>query len=305
MVADNKNMRHLAKSERLSKCLEEFSRHCEFKGFSDETIIYYFKRIFKFLEFCQKLDVGKIKKEDIISWNLELRKSGVKESYVINNLWALKAFNKFLTEELKIGVDWFSDLKIPDRKFNDPIEFLENNEVKLFLEKIKPLENICKLRLRVYIELMLNTGLRPSEALNLNREEVIGEETEIIGKGKKKRKVYFNERCLYWVERYLARREDNFPALFISHHLDTDRWKLRRAEEAFRKHWLTTGINKIVSLHTLRHTYCTNLFQNGCQIEYAQQLLGHSSPNTTRRHYLVIMQKHAKKAHFKYLNYEN
>jgi len=310
MVGNNRkvgNMTDLAKSKRLSKYLEEFTRHCKFKGFSDETILYYFKRIFKFLEFCQKLRVDKIKKDDIVNWNLELRESGKKESYVINNLWVLWSFNKFLREELKLKIkDWFDGLKIPKRKFEEP-KYLENDEIRLLLKTIKPLENICELRLRTYIEVMLNTGLRPSEALNLNRDNIVGEETEIIGKGKKERKVYFNDRSLYWVERYLGRRQDSCSALFIRHHhfFEPDRWKLRRAEETFRNHWLKTGIKKEVCLHTLRATYCTNLCQNGCQIEYAQKLLGHASSNTTRKHYLAIMQKHAKKAHFKYLNYED
>jgi len=310
MVRNNRkvgNMTDLAKSKRLSKYLEEFTRHCKFKGFSDETILYYFKRIFFFLEDCQKINVFEIEKNDIINWTLKLRERNVKESYIINSLWAIKSFYNFLKDGAKLEINnWFENLKIPERKANECIDFLENNEVKRFIETVRPLENICKLRLRAYFELLLNTGVRPSEGLNLNRNDIKEDETEITGKGKKKRKIYFNDRCLCWLNRYLVRRQDNCSALFIRHHhfFEPDRWKLRRAEEAFRNHWLKTGIKKEITLHDIRHTYSTNLFSNGCQLEYVQRLLGHSKIETTKRYYVAFMQKDIKKAHFKYLNYD-
>lgn len=305
----NTMVRQTARSEKLSKCLEEYDRYCRFKGYSDATICYYLKRIWLFLENCQKLDVYDITKEDVINWNLSLRERELKESYIIVSLWVIKGFCDFLRKELKLEiVNWFEDLKIPERRRNNNIDFLENPEIKKLLNTIGPLESICNLRLRTYIEVMLNTGCRPSEALSLNSNEVKDtDEVEIIGKGRKKRKIYLNERCIYWIEKYLGWREirkEKHPALFISHHQGTRRWTLRRAEERFRKVRIKSGIKKEITLHDLRHTYATNIFHNGGHVEYVQHLLGHSSVRTTLGWYIGFKQKYAKQAHFKYLNYE-
>ena len=77
---------------------------------------------------------------------------------------------------------------------------MENGQIKKLLDSID-ISNIHGLRLRTYLEILLNTGLRPGEALKLNRDVVDREEVEIIGKGSKKRIVYFNNRAKFWIKK--------------------------------------------------------------------------------------------------------
>lgn len=195
------------------------------------------------------------------------------------------------------------DIKIPFPRAPETVEYLEPDELESLCGVLNP-KNIHSLRIRTYIELILNTGLRPSEALMLDRamvEGVVGE-VEIVGKGAKRRKVYINDRAQGWIGRYLAARSDTHPALFVTH-CTTRRLSLRHAESTFRRALLSAGVKKRVRLHDLRHTYATNLLIHGCPIDYVAVLMGHSSVETTRRHYLAVRQKHAKQAHFKYLDY--
>ncbi|MDA2921490.1 tyrosine-type recombinase/integrase, partial [Desulfobacterota bacterium AH_259_B03_O07] len=149
----------------------------------------------------------------------------------------------------------------------ETVEYLETEELEA-LYSVLEITKIMDLRLRALIELMINTGLRPSEALKLAKQDLLAEPEElgIIGKGGKKRTIYFNDRVYFWIKLYLKRRKDNHPALFVTH------WKghpirsltLRNAEEIFYESVKKCGFNKRVVLHTLRHTYATHLMANGC-----------------------------------------
>ena len=129
---------------------------------------------------------------------------------------------------------------------------------------------------------------------------------DIIGKGSKQRKVYINERVKEWARLYIAERPDDHPALFVAPHsvFNIHRLSHRHAQYIFQQHFKKAGINKRIVLHTLRHTYATTLLANGCPLDYVALLLGHADVRTTRRHYVSIQHKHAKKAHFRYLSYE-
>jgi integrase/recombinase XerD len=155
---------------------------------------------------------------------------------------------------------------------------------------------------------MINTGLRPSEALSLRRDQVTGDEFIIVGKGKKERKIYFNDTVHYWVDLYLSRRADTNPEVFITHpkfsYIMPRQMDLRRTQEQFKRCFELTGIHKRITPHILRHTYATTLLSNGCPLDYVAVLLGHAKVETTRRHYVSIQHKHAKHAHFRFLSYE-
>ena len=130
------------------------------------------------------------------------------------------------------------------------------------------------------------------------------EEFEVIGKGNKKRLVYLNERTKYWLRQYIARRKDDREALFVSNRNSTERLAGRSMQQEFAKVIENSGIQKRVTLHTLRHTYGTNLLRNGCPVDYIARLMGHSKPETTRIYYLSVTQKDAGNAQHKYLNYQ-
>ena len=140
----------------------------------------------------------------------------------------------FLNEEKKFELDCFQGFKIPKKKLPEYVEYLENDEIKTILKALD-ISRYEEIRMRAFIELMLNTGLRPGEAISLNRDIVEKEEFEVIGKGNKKRLVYLNERTRYWLRQYLARRKDDREALFVSNRNSTERLAGRSMQQEFAK----------------------------------------------------------------------
>jgi site-specific recombinase XerD len=282
--------------ELLAKFREELVRENK----SPETMKKYLKDLRYFFAQYSIEEPRDITRDVVRDLVLDVRTKGHGNGHLANLLWAIKKFNAFLKE---IGEDSFEwDIKIPVVQAPETVEFIEIEELdKLFLS-LDP-ESIHDLRTRAYIELIINTGMRPSEALNFTRAEMEGlDEIEITGKGRKKRKIYLNERARLWVNEYLSKRDDDLPNLFVTHP-DARPMTLRNIEGAFKKAVEKSGISKRFVLHTLRHTYSTMLLINGCPIDYVAVLLGHSKVETTRRHYLAIRQKHARAAHYKYLTY--
>lgn len=230
---------------------------------------------------------------------LRLREEEHSTGHIANVLWALKRFLKYLNESGRIDTVWH--VSIPHVDAPDAVDFIERDELNLIIEALDA-QSLNDLRMRTFIEVMTNTGLRPSEALRLTRDDVRDrKEIEIVGKGKKKRSVYFNDSVHIWVEKYLEQRTDELPNLFVVHSKTARPASLRYMENQFKQLLARAGIQKHYVLHTMRHNYSTNLLINGCPIEYVAVLLGHSKVETTRRHYIAIRQKHAKDAHFRYL----
>lgn len=228
-----------------------------------------------------------------------MRRREYTDGTIANHLWAIKAYTRFLTDEKKMHCPRF-DYSIPHAAPPDVVEYLDTDELELLFSHLD-LNDIRQLRLRTFIEVMINTGMRPSECLARNRDDLFTSEIEIIGKGKKRRKVYINDRTRYWVTKYLTERNDSYDPLFVTRDRRTT---LRYMEDAFLDLTRRAKLGKRAVLHTLRHTYGTTLLMNGCPLPYVSVLLGHSKTETTLRHYLAIKQKHAKSAHFRYLTYE-
>jgi integrase/recombinase XerD len=290
----------------MNNYIDEFALYFKRRGRSTETIKGYCKSL---RQFCNEQEVGNITDIScmvINSWISRLRDRSVTDGTIAHHLWAIKAFLTWLEKEKKISCYHF-DIDIPRVKDPDYVEYLEPDELDIIFSLIDT-ETLDGMRLRTYVEVMINTGLRPSEALNLNISEVDGSEFSIIGKGKKRRKVYINNRARHWITAYCTMRRDNCPALFVTNPKYSPRIpkaiSLDRVEEQFRDVFRATGLRKRITLHTLRHTYATTLLANGCPTDYVARLLGHSKVETTRRHYLSIQHKHAKKAHFRFLSYD-
>lgn len=125
----------------------------------------------------------------------------------------------------------------------------------------------------------------------------------MIGKGNKERTVFFTDRALHWLGRYLEMRSDAAEALFLSQSGSrlsrTDIW---RPFSRFRR---VAGLNKPVRPHLLRHTAATQLLFNGCPVGHIKEILGHERLETTCRYYLGLDRRAAKAAHQQYLVYES
>jgi integrase/recombinase XerD len=146
--------------------------------------------------------------------------------------------------------------------------------------------------------------MRISELLSLDRAQVDFEarEAKIIGKGNKERVVFFSERAIGWIRKYLALRADQHPALFAC---QDGKSRLKRPDiwRPFARYRQAAAITKRVTPHLLRHTAATQLLFNGCPVGHIKEILGHERLETTCRYYLGLDHRAAKQAHEQFLVY--
>ena len=186
------------------------------------------------------------------------------------------------------------------------VDFLEPDEVERLILATAG-STLRSLRDRAILELLFSAGLRVSELTHLDRQHIDLEKEEfsVRGKGNKLRIVFVSPSAKGALERYLNRRTDTAPALFIPlspkklpvHHEHEDVRLTPRSIERIVKHYATkAGIIKDVHPHTLRHTFATDLLANGADIRSVQAMLGHASITTTQI-YTHVTNEHLKEIH--------
>lgn len=192
------------------------------------------------------------------------------------------------TERKKARVAELNDLI---KVIEAPSEFEKNKKVAL--------------RNRAMLEVLFATGVRISELINLNCEQLDGSGKIFVrGKGRKERFVYLTPRAQQHLENYLANREDESPALFVPYRGSRapDRKKRISAnylQSKIKEYVRRLRVNVPTSAHSLRHGYATYLVEKGASPAAVQKLLGHESPATTDR-YIHASDKFAEESHKKY-----
>ena len=155
------------------------------------------------------------------------------------------------------------------------------------------LEAAPDLRGRALLELLYAAGLRVSEALGLDREDLSldGAFVRVIGKGDRERLVPVGDIALDWLSRWLA---EGRPALLALHHVEPlrggplflgprgGRLARQQAFKVVRDAARRAGLPAGVSPHTLRHSFATHLLEGGADLRIVQELLGHASISTTQ-----------------------
>ncbi|MDD3085007.1 MAG: tyrosine-type recombinase/integrase [Candidatus ainarchaeum sp.] len=182
-------------------------------------------------------------------------------------------------------------IKLPKDSHNEKnIKFLSLDQIERLLMAPK-INNTQGLRDRAILETLFSTGLRIAELVALNIEQfknIKGKtdlEISIVGKGSHPRTVYFSERALGWVKKYLETREDDYKALFINYRsrLDSDKRLTVRSIERLVKNYATiANIPYFTTPHTLRHSMATDLLNQGVDLRTIQEFLGHRNIATTQ-----------------------
>jgi site-specific recombinase XerD len=170
---------------------------------------------------------------------------------------------------------------------------------------------IVKVRNRAILELIFSTGMRISEVVNLNRDQIrfkdgqiLDDRIYVLGKGKKQRFVYLTQRAQEFLSEYLRMREDEFPAMFIptkgTRIATGNPYKIRISQNYLQmkiaEYRRRLGIIVPTSAHSLRHGFATYLAEEGASPAAIQRLLGHESLQTTTR-YVHASDRFAEDAH--------
>ena len=207
-------------------------------------------------------------------------------------LIALRSLLEFFAEKNITSLP-SSKVKLAKDKADKEIKFLTLEQLSRLLEAPSA-ENIIGLRDRALLETLFSTGLRVAELTALNRDqlrikdETADIETAVIGKGSKIRTVYFSDRAVKSLRRYLNERKDLDDALFINYRRGsaktdkTRRLTVKSIEDIVKKYVKIAGLPVMATPHTLRHSFATDLLNQGVDLRTVQEFLGHSNIATTQ-----------------------
>ena len=208
---------------------------------------------------------------------------------------SIRAFYRFCFGEGLIERDVASLLDLPRASRQLP-DTLDVNEVEALLEAPDP-ETANGIRERALLELLYSCGLRVSEALNLDVDDVsVGSATvRVIGKGDRERRLPIGEVAIDALRRYT---DEVRPALVAKVKVPTaakwarggplfltdrgERLGRMAAWRMIQRAATVGGVNAHVTPHTLRHSFATHLLEGGADLRVVQELLGHASINTTQ-----------------------
>jgi len=291
----------------LKQLKKEYLEYLEIeRGRSLKTIENYDRYLNNFLGFA-KVDKPQMVTDEVVrKYRLWLNR----QTTITNNtlkkrtqnyyLIALRGFLKYLVKrEIKsLPPERIELAKVSERS----LDLISIDELGRLLDapEIKDLKG---LRDKAILELLFSTGLRVSELCALNSDiDLKKDEMSVRGKGDKVRVVFFSEVAKQAVKDYLAKRKDMSEALFTSLNRQSGHRLTARSVERIVKHYaIKAGITKKVTPHIIRHSFATDLLQNGADIRSVQMMLGHSNISTTQI-YTHMTDKHLRETHKKFHN---
>lgn len=297
----------------FSKIKTDFLEYLEIEqGRSQRTIANYDHYLTRLVDFAGDIEIAGIDQELVRKWRLWLNRLGTNTSDELQkntqnyHLIALRSFLKFCA---KRDIPAMSADKIELAKSaRKQVTFLNTDELERLFGAPK-LDTVNGLRDRAILELLFSSGLRVSELVGLNREDINLKRREFMvrGKGQKDRPIFISDTAAWWLQQYLDKRQDNSKPLFIRYSgnkqvsLSGNYYRLtaRSVQRLVARYALLAGITKHVSPHTLRHSFATDLLMNGADLRSVQSLLGHSNISTTQI-YTHVTDPHLKAVHQKF-----
>lgn len=302
------------KRMKLHTLKREFLEYLEVeRGRSLKTIANYERYLNRFFEQTSAQDPSDITEDSVRQFRLWLnRQPGAGKgdktlSKKTQNYYliALRAFLKYLR---KRGVESLEPEAIELAKTADrDLDLISIAELERLLAA--PLKesgtetNVQRLRDKALLELLFSTGMRVSEIVSLDRDDIdlSKDEFPVRGKGEKVRVVFLSPGAKQAVRRYLRARTDTDEALFVSfgpraQHADSRRLSARSVERIVKHYAVEAGITKRVTPHIIRHSFATDLLENGADLRSVQALLGHEHIATTQI-YTHVTDKHLREIH--------
>lgn len=294
-------------SKGMKELINEFLNYLSLeRGLSDNTISAYRRDLNKYITYLERLHIDAIEnttRNEISSFLTTQKNKNLSANTISRNLVAIKVFYRYLLRERYIKDDPTSVLESPKLWRRLP-EVLDVKEIERLLNRLDT-SSWQGMRDRACLELMYATGMRVSEVVGLNLSDLNLDVGFIRcrGKGGKERIVPLGREASKWISRYLKNirpklsKFDSEPFLFLSRRgKGMSRqmlWKI------ITKCAVRAKIKKVISPHTLRHSFATHLLQRGADLRVVQEMLGHADISTTQT-YTHIDKERLKAIHHKY-----
>lgn len=289
----------------LGRLKTEFLEYLEIeKGRSLKTVENYDRYLTRYLAHSKILSPAKITEQSVREFRLFLnRQPGVSSTmkHKTQNYYmiSLRAFLKFLR---KRGIDSLNPERIELARVGArDLDLISSEELGRLMRGPSG-TTLRALRDKAMLELLFSTGLRVSELCSLNRDlDLSRDEFSVRGKGEKVRVVFLSPAAKAAIKAYEDRRGDVDDALFIqmgknSKNSKDLRLTPRSVERIIKRYAIKAGITRKVTPHVIRHSFATDLLENGADLRSVQALLGHSNIATTQV-YTHITDKHLREVH--------
>lgn len=262
----------------------------------------------------KSIPVSAITSESIRQYRLFLSRyvdeKGLSLKRVTQNyhLIALRSFLKYCLKR-DIPVVAPDKIDLPKAESHS-LKFLEREQV----DRLLNMPEISKkegLRDKAILETLFSTGLRVSELVSLNRDQINFDRKEfgVIGKGRRQRVVFLSESAVAWIQRYLENREDDSDALFVRYsgkkadvgqsESESLRLTARSVQRLVEKYVKKARLPVKITPHGLRHSFATDLLSGGADLRAIQEMLGHKNVSTTQI-YTHITNPQLKEIHAKF-----
>lgn len=276
------------------------------KGRGIKTVENYDRYLMRFFTFAKVTKPGDITETMVREFRINLnRASGVSGTMKKNtqnyHLIALRAFLKFLR---KRDIESLNPERIELAKVGGrDLDLITADELSRLMNGPKG-ETLTALRDKAILELFFSTGLRVSELCHLNQDlDLTRDEFSVRGKGEKVRVVFLSPEAKTAIAAYLKKRGDMSEALFVSYGKgtpkatkDLPRLTPRSVERTVKQYAVKAGITRKVTPHIIRHSFATDLLENGADLRSVQALLGHANIATTQV-YTHVTDKHLREVH--------
>lgn len=252
--------------------INSFVHYLEVQRYSDRTITLYSDAVKTFLGYFRDRKPEELTGDDVAEFNLKyVLNNGFSASYQNQVISALKLlFRHILKKDMVIG-----EIERPFRGRSLP-EIFSVEEVQLLLQKVKNLKH------RAMLSLIYACGLRRSELIHLKINSIDSNRKLLIikgSKGNKDRVVPLPESMILMLRAYY---KDYQPKDWLFEgHMEGMQYSETSLREVFEKALERAKIRKKLTLHSLRHSYATHLLENGVDLRFIQELLGHKSSKTT------------------------
>lgn len=274
----------------MDKLIERFIHYIAVeRGLSQNTLESYQRDLIGYTNFLSKdgiQDVHRTRRANVIAYLAELQKNGRATSTISRNLASIRAFYSFLLRDGLIDGDPTANLESPKIEKRLP-HVLSVQDVEVLLNS-PDLRESAGLRDKAMLELLYASGIRVSELVSLNIDDVnlnMGF-LKCYGKGSKERIIPLGSVALKYLHDYTLRsrhqllRNKEETSLFLNHH--GQRLTRQGFWKIIKKYAKQANIKKDITPHTLRHSFATHLLENGADLRSVQEMLGHADISTTQ-----------------------
>jgi len=301
----------------LSGLIDKFLEYLEIeKGCSPLTIRNYKHYLNRFLTFAsptpEKLSPQNINLELVRKYRLFLSRYSDDKGRTLSRktqAYHVVALRSFLRWLVKNDYETLAPEKIDlPKQEGHSLKFLNAEQIERLLAQPEISEPIG-LRDKAILETLFSTGLRVSELVKLNRDQISLSRKEfgVIGKGGRSRVVFLSEKAVRWLKRYLDSRDEQYKPLFVrlagsvsaTTSGEKRRLSARSIQRIVEKYVKKARLPVKITPHGLRHSFATDLLMAGADIRSVQELLGHKNISTTQI-YTHITDKQLREVHEKF-----